>query len=137
MKLNFSDIRDAVQKIEQSRSYFGENHDCFVLHERYESPNCIADPDIIQNQTFRIFQVQREYNGTFTVEIPECHFKSAESMRTIDSLLAPHKSIYAAYKALGLRQSGQFKRWSDLDAKVDDDGQVWIKTGKPIEGWKR
>ncbi len=58
-------------------------------------------------------------------------------MRKVDSLLAPHKSIYAAYKALGLRQSGQFKRWSELEAKVDDDGQVWIKTGKPVEGWKR
>ncbi len=58
-------------------------------------------------------------------------------MRTVRELLAKHKSFYAAFKALGLRQSGQFKRWSELEAKVDDDGQVWIKTGKPVEGWKR
>jgi hypothetical protein len=57
-------------------------------------------------------------------------------MRTIESLLAPHKSIYAAYKALGIRQSGQFKRHLDMGAMIDDDGQPWIKSGKPVEGWK-
>jgi hypothetical protein len=57
-------------------------------------------------------------------------------MRTIESLLAPHKSIYAAYKALGIRQGSQFKRHLDMGAMIDDDGQPWIKSGKPIEGWK-
>jgi hypothetical protein len=138
MKLNFSDIRDAVQKIEQSRSYFGENYDCVVLHEKYESPTCIADPDIITNQTFRIFQVEREYNGTFTVEIPECHFKSSDNMRTVKELLDAHVSIYAANKALGMGKSiNKLKDWANNGAIVDDNGQPYIKSGKVIEGWKR
>jgi hypothetical protein len=58
-------------------------------------------------------------------------------MRNIRELLSPFPSFYAAFKFLGLRQSGQFKRWHELNAKVDNDGQVWIKTGKPIEGFKR
>jgi hypothetical protein len=58
------------------------------------------------------------------------------NMRTIESLLAPHKSIYAAYKALGIRQGSQFKRHLDMGAIIDDDGQPWIKSGKPVEGWK-
>ena len=58
-------------------------------------------------------------------------------MRNIRELLAPFPSFYAANKWLGLDQSGQLSRWHDLNAKVDDDGQAWIKTGKPIEGFKR
>jgi hypothetical protein len=82
MKLNFSDIRNAVQEIEQSRSFYGKNYDCVVLHEKYESPTRIADKDAIQNQTFRIFQVKREHDGTFTVEIPECHFNKRVTRET-------------------------------------------------------
>jgi hypothetical protein len=58
-------------------------------------------------------------------------------MRTVRELLAKHKSFYAANKWLGLRQSPQLGIWHRMDAKVDYNGQVWIKTGKPIEGWKR
>jgi hypothetical protein len=58
-------------------------------------------------------------------------------MRTIESLLAPYKSIYAANKALGVGKAiNRLSHWAHLKAKVDDDGQVWIKTGKPVEGWK-
>jgi hypothetical protein len=72
-------------------------------------------------------------NWGFQVQV----YNQGNNMRTVKELLAKHKSFYAAFKALGLRQSGQFKRWHDLDAKVDYNGQVWIKTGKPVEGWKR
>ena len=58
-------------------------------------------------------------------------------MRTVAEILDEHVSTYAAYKSLNLRQGGQFGKWRNMGAKVDDDGQVWIKTGKPIEGWKR
>jgi hypothetical protein len=59
-------------------------------------------------------------------------------MRNIRELLAPFPSYYAASKWVGFdRNSGQFRRWHELNAKVDNDGQVWIKTGKPIEGFKR
>ncbi len=58
-------------------------------------------------------------------------------MRDIRELLVQFPSFYAAYKFLGLRQSRQVKLWHELNAKVDNDGQVWIKTGKPIEGFKR
>jgi hypothetical protein len=86
-------------------------------------------------------QNKKELDFGLHIEVPEINcntsMKPPSLMRTVRELLAKHKSFYAAFKSLGLRQSGQFKRWSDLDAKVDDDGQVWIKTGKPIEGWKR
>ena len=58
-------------------------------------------------------------------------------MTPIRELLAPFKSFYAANKWLGLRQSPQLGIWHGMDAKVDSNGQVWIKTGKPIEGWKK
>jgi hypothetical protein len=59
-------------------------------------------------------------------------------MRNIRELLAPFPSFYVASKWVGFdRNSGQFRRWHKLNAKVDNDGQVWIKTGKPIEGFKR
>jgi hypothetical protein len=58
------------------------------------------------------------------------------NMRNIRELLAPFPSYYLANKFLGLRQSDNLERLHDLNAKVDDDGQVWIKTGKPIEGFK-
>jgi hypothetical protein len=60
-------------------------------------------------------------------------------MRNIRELLAPFPSLYAANKWLGFPRSNAFQlyRWHDKNAKVDNDGQVWIKTGKPIEGFKR
>jgi hypothetical protein len=59
-------------------------------------------------------------------------------MRTVKQLLDEHVSIYAANKALGFPRTNafQFHRWSEKNAIVDENGQVWIKTGKPVEGWK-
>ena len=58
-------------------------------------------------------------------------------MKTIKSLLTKYKSFYAADKELGLNVSQmQMQRWSKMGAMVDSDGQVWIKTAKPIEGLK-
>ena len=58
-------------------------------------------------------------------------------MKTIKSLLTKYKSFYAADKELGLNVSqSQMQRWSKMGAMVDRDGQVWIKTAKPIKGLK-
>ena len=56
-------------------------------------------------------------------------------MREIKTLLQPYKSFYAANKDLGV-SLGQLQRWHRLGALVDSDGQVWIKTSKPIKGWE-
>jgi hypothetical protein len=59
-------------------------------------------------------------------------------MRTVKELLDAHVSIYAANKALGMGKSiNKLKNWADTGAIVDKRGQVYIKSGKPIEGWKR
>jgi hypothetical protein len=92
--------------------------------------------DLSKSQKF----VYSESKGASFLPITpiNCGYQAeANNMRTVRELLSKHKSFYAAFKALGLRQSGQFKRWHELDAKVDYNGQIWIKTGKPIEGWKR
>ena len=52
-------------------------------------------------------------------------------MQPISELLAPYKSYYAASKQLG-PSINQLKRWEALGAEVDNSGQVWIKTGQPI-----
>ena len=58
-------------------------------------------------------------------------------MKTIKSLLTKYKSFYAADKDLGLNVSqSQMQRWSNMGAKFDSNGQVWIKTAKPIEALK-
>jgi hypothetical protein len=59
--------------------------------------------------------------------------------RTVRELLDAHVSVYAANQALGFPRSYafQFHRWHKSDAIVDNNGQVYIKSGKPIEGWKR
>lgn len=56
-------------------------------------------------------------------------------MKTIKSLLTKYKSFYAAAKELGVN-ANQMQRWSKMGAMVDRDGQVWIKTAKPIKGLK-
>lgn len=56
-------------------------------------------------------------------------------MKTIKSLLTNHKSFYAAAKSLGVNIN-QLQRWSNMGAKFDSNGQVWIKTAKPIEALK-
>ena len=56
-------------------------------------------------------------------------------MKTIKSLLTKYKSFYAAAKELGVN-ANQMQRWSKMGAMVDSDGQVWIKTAKPIKGLK-
>tara|TARA_R110000796_G_C14215910_1_gene393920 strand:+ start:38 stop:211 length:174 start_codon:yes stop_codon:yes gene_type:complete len=53
-------------------------------------------------------------------------------MRKINDLLKPYKSYYAANKVLGVGV-GQLHRWDKMDAMVDDNGQVWIKTSVPIK----
>jgi hypothetical protein len=53
-------------------------------------------------------------------------------MRTIKSITDEYKSFYAANKALGLKQSNQLQRHVKMGAMVDENGQVWIKTGSPI-----
>ena len=58
-------------------------------------------------------------------------------MRTVKQLLDEHVSIYAANKALGMGKSiNKLKEWAANGAIVDDNGQPYIKSGKPIEGWK-
>ena len=56
-------------------------------------------------------------------------------MRKVSTLLMPYKSFYAAEKDLYLELK-KLKRWSEGDALVDDKGQVYIKTGRPIKEWK-
>jgi hypothetical protein len=58
--------------------------------------------------------------------------------RRVRELLDPYVSVYAANKALGMGKSiNKLKEWADGGAIVDDNGQPYIKSGKPIEGWKR
>jgi hypothetical protein len=59
-------------------------------------------------------------------------------MRTVKELLDAHVSIYAANKALGMGKSiNKLKDWANNGAIVDDNGQPYIKSGKPIEGWNK
>ncbi len=55
-------------------------------------------------------------------------------MREVKQLMKPYKSFYAANKELGV-DAWQLQRWQRMGALVDNDGQVWIKTGKTVEGW--
>ena len=58
-------------------------------------------------------------------------------MRKVKDLLDEHVSIYAANKALGMGKSiNKLAEWAANGAIVDDNGQPYIKSGKPIEGWK-
>jgi hypothetical protein len=75
MKLNFKDILNAVNQMEQSRGHYRDNLDCIKLVEQYESPTSVVDCNSTPDSVFRIYSVEREYDGTFTVEIPESHFK--------------------------------------------------------------
>ena len=55
-------------------------------------------------------------------------------MRKIKDIpaVSQHSSLWKAGWELGI-ESGKLKRWNDTGALVDDNGQVWIKTGKPIK----
>jgi hypothetical protein len=75
MKLNFKDILNAVNKIEQSRGAYGRNYDFLNLREKYESPTSVVDPTLTPDSTIRIYSVERECDGTFTVHIPESHLE--------------------------------------------------------------
>jgi hypothetical protein len=75
MKLNFKDILNAVNKIEQSRGHYGKNYDYLNLCEKYESTRCAVDTALALDSVIRIYSVEREDDGTFTVNIPENHFK--------------------------------------------------------------
>jgi hypothetical protein len=59
--------------------------------------------------------------------------------RTVREMIDVHASVYAANKDLGFPRSHafQFHRWYKANAIVDNNGQVYIKSGKVIEGWKR
>ena len=56
-------------------------------------------------------------------------------MKTIKSILIKYESTVDASKGLGI-SAVQLRRWSNAGAKFDSNGQVWIKTAKPIEGLK-
>jgi hypothetical protein len=56
-------------------------------------------------------------------------------MKTIKSLLNSYESFAEGSKGLGVSVV-QLRRWSKMGAKFDSNGQVWIKTAKPIEGLK-
>ena len=55
-------------------------------------------------------------------------------MREITKIhaVSEHSSLWKAGQALRI-ESGKLTRWARLGALVDDNGQVWIKTGKPIK----
>jgi hypothetical protein len=57
-------------------------------------------------------------------------------MRKIKDITDTYKSVYAAAKALQLPSSKQLGRYVKMDAMVDTDGQVWIKSGSPIAALK-
>ena len=56
-------------------------------------------------------------------------------MREVKKMAAPYVSRAAASKAAGINQT-QFDRWVQAGALVDEDGQVWIKTAKPVVMWR-
>ena len=56
-------------------------------------------------------------------------------MREVKQMAAPYVSRAAASKAAGVNQT-QFDRWVQAGALVDDNGQVWIKTAKPVVMWR-
>ena len=56
-------------------------------------------------------------------------------MRKVKEMATPYVSRAAASKAAGINQC-QFDRWVQAGALVDEGGQVWIKTCKPVKGWK-
>jgi hypothetical protein len=82
MKLNFKDILNAVNKIEQSRGYYRENFDCIKLVEKYESPTSVVDCNSTPDSAFRIYSVEREYDGTFTINIPDIHINNVVNKET-------------------------------------------------------
>ena len=77
MKLDFKDILNAVNRIEQSRGYHGKNYDFLNLREKYESPTTLASSGDVEINSLhvRIYSVERECDGTFTVHIPESHLE--------------------------------------------------------------
>ena len=56
-------------------------------------------------------------------------------MRQVKQMTWAYVSTAAGCREVGLN-SDQFRRWVQAGALVDNDGQVWIKTAKPVEGWK-
>jgi citrate lyase alpha subunit len=47
-------------------------------------------------------------------------------MTPIKQILSQFKSLYEAGKHYDIHPQ-QLKRWADAGAKIDDDGQVWVK----------
>ena len=56
-------------------------------------------------------------------------------MRKVKQMSEPYVSRAAASRAAGVNQT-QFERWVQAGALVDEDGQVWIKTAKPVVMWR-
>jgi hypothetical protein len=84
----------------------------------------------------------KEDNDELHMETPVRHYfthlKYLSPMRKVKVLLDEHVSTYQANKSLGMGKSiNKLKNWADTGAIVDKRGQVYIKSGKPIEGWKR
>jgi hypothetical protein len=75
MKLNFKDILNAVNQIEQKRGYYGEHFDIINLYEQRSEIFRVADPTSAPDSVIRIYSVEREYDGTFTVHIPDSHLE--------------------------------------------------------------
>ena len=63
------------------------------------------------------------------------YYHMQTGMRKVKVMIWAYVSTAAGCREVGLNPS-QFDRWVQAGALVDDDGQVWIKTAKPVEGWK-
>jgi hypothetical protein len=82
----------------------------------------------------------KEVNAELHMETPVrhhfTHLKYLHPMRKVKVLLDEHVSTYQANKSLGMGKSiNKLKNWADTGAIVDKRGQVYIKSGKPVEGW--
>lgn len=53
-------------------------------------------------------------------------------MKPITQITNKFPSLYAAGKALNIHPQ-QLSRWINVGAMLDDDGNVWIKTGSPVD----
>jgi hypothetical protein len=126
MKLKISKIQDMYHRL------FHNKHDSIDFSEHIEFIGSVCFDPKIENKKIRSVSIRRGYDNEYYLEIPDSHLESANNMKTISALLAPYKSYYAASKQLG-PSIKQLQRWETLGAKVDNTGQVWIKTGQPIK----
>jgi hypothetical protein len=131
MKLKISKIQDMYHRL------FHNQQDSIDFSEHIEFIGSVCFDPKIENKKIRNVSVRRGHDDEYYLEIPESHLQSTYNMRTVKELLDAHVSIYAANKALGMGKSiNKLKDWANNGAIVDDNGQPYIKSGKPIEGWK-